>query len=80
MYLIISLFLCAFLLWGIHRLRKNKRGDVYFYLDEDGNGHIEQFPKGTAVDGVKLTDDDLRTLKEKGELDISDRKNFKTTE
>jgi hypothetical protein len=72
---------CVFLTWALTRHSKSKRdGNVYFYLDEKGNGHIKWFPKGASVDGVILSKEDLNTLKEKGSLDISNRKHFKTKE
>lgn len=57
-------------------LRGKKGEDTYFVLGEDGKGYIKKVPKGTYVDGVKLSEKDIQTLRETGELDISDRKTF----
>jgi hypothetical protein len=58
--------------------KKTGETETFFYLDENDEGHIKNVPKGVPVDGVKLTEDDLKTLRETGKLDISDRKNFKS--
>lgn len=57
---------------------KTEETETFFYLDENDEGHIKNVPKGIPVDGVKLTEDNLKTLRETGKLDISDRKNFKS--
>lgn len=58
-------------------LSRKKRKEAYFVLDKDGKGHLITVPKGTDVDGVRLTETDLIQLRDTGELDISDRRNFK---
>jgi hypothetical protein len=61
------------------RLRhKTEETETFFYLDKNDEGYIKNVPKGVHVDGVKLTEDDLKMLRETGKLDISDRKNFKS--
>ena len=57
---------------------KTNETETFFYLDENDEGHVKNFPKGVPVDGVKLTEEDLKTLRETGKLDISDRKSFKS--
>lgn len=77
-FVFVSIFLMFFLVMGHCSKKKGEDGDFFFYLDENDGGHIKRFPKGADVDGVKLTDEDLRTLRETGKLDISERKNFKS--
>lgn len=62
----------------LHHNHIKEETETFFYLDENDEGHIKNVPKGIPVDGVKLTEDDLKTLRETGKLDISDRKNFKS--
>ena len=58
-------------------LSRKEGKEAYFVLDEDGKGHLITVPKGAHVDGVRLTETDLIQLRDTGELDISDRRNFK---